>query len=106
MDWRKNALAGIGVGAVTAKATALAGTLGINAVGWTAAGVKAGSIAAGIQSGIGGTVAAGSTFATLQSVGAVGGLAATGPISLILGGAATGAFLWLGLGTWTSLQIR
>ena len=41
------------------------------AAGFSAAGIVAGSIAAGIQSFIG-SVAAGSTFAALQSTGAAG----------------------------------
>ena len=50
----------------------------ISALGFTAGGVGAGTVAAGIQSGIG-LVAAGSKFAALQSIGALGGT--------ILGGA-------------------
>lgn len=41
-------------------------------IGFSTGGVVAGSIAAGVQAGIG-NVAAGSTFAALQSVGALGG---------------------------------
>jgi len=43
----------------------------LSAVGFTQAGVAAGSIAAGVQSAIG-SVSAGSAFAVLQSIGAAG----------------------------------
>lgn len=48
----------------------------LGAIGFSAAGVVGGSIAAGVQSSIG-SVAAGSLFATLQSVGAAGFAAST-----------------------------
>ena len=48
------------------------------AVGFCATGVKAGSIAAGVQAAFyGAVVPAGSTFATMQSLGATGALAGT-----------------------------
>ena len=53
--------------------------------GFTSAGIAGGSIAAGIQSSIG-AVTAGSAFATLQSLGATGTIAAIG-----YGSAATAA---------------
>ena len=49
----------------------------MTAAGFTSSGIAAGSIAAGIQSVIG-NVAAGSTFATLQSLGATGVIAGLG----------------------------
>jgi len=54
------------------------------AIGFTKAGVAAGSVAAGVQSGMAGVVAAGSTFATLQSVAATT-LAGT-PVGAVVGG--------------------
>ncbi|KIW65523.1 hypothetical protein PV04_07778 [Phialophora macrospora] len=57
---------------------AIGTTYVLPAVGFCAAGVKSGSIAAGVQSAIyGGSVPAGSMFATLQSWGATGALAGT-----------------------------
>ena len=58
-----------------AAATAAAATgVAMPHAGFTSSGIAAGSIAAGIQSAIG-NVAAGSSFAALQSFGAVGGFA-------------------------------
>ena len=54
-------------------------------LGFTKAGVAAGSIAASVQ---GPAVAAGSTFATLQSVGATGAILALAPTAAVLGGSA------------------
>lgn len=59
------------------------------AVGFTAGGVKAGSLAAGMHASIG-AVKAGSVFATAQSLGATGAFA--GPASLLAG-------IAIGLGT-------
>jgi hypothetical protein len=75
---------GAGLVAVPVVATAALG-----AVGFTSAGIAAGSTAAGIQAGIG-SVVAGSTFATLQSIGATGGFAILGPVGLV-GGLAVGS---------------
>lgn len=72
--------ASLGLGTVAGVGLPAAGT----AAGFTSSGIAAGSIAAGVQSSIG-SVAAGSTFATLQSIGATGGFAILGPISLIAG---------------------
>lgn len=55
------------------------------ALGFGTAGIVAGSVAAGVQAGIG-SVAAGSAFATLTSLGMTGTLAATAA-----GGAITSA---------------
>jgi len=67
-------------------------TNGLSMVGFGSAGVKAGSVAAVIQSGIG-NVPAGSLFSIMQSVGAAGlAKSTTGAItgfSAVLGGAAT-----------------
>ncbi|GFY50367.1 hypothetical protein TNIN_299931 [Trichonephila inaurata madagascariensis] len=76
----KNSLVKMAVGATVAVAGA---GLALPVLGFTSAGVGAGTIAAGIQSQIG-CVAAGSTFATLQSAGAAGMAFGT---KLILGGA-------------------
>lgn len=67
-------------------ATATAGT--ITGLGFTGSGIAAGSIAAGIQAGIG-NIAAGSTFAVVQSLGATGAVAAlgvAGGVGLAIGG--------------------
>lgn len=65
-----------------------AGCAVLPAIGFTAEGIAAGSIAAGIQSGIG-NVVAGSAFATLQSAGMSGALnaigAAAGTVSMAAG---------------------
>lgn len=59
-----------------------AGALAFKMFGFTKAGVAAGSMAAGIQAGIG-NVAAGSIFAVCQSIGATGVLAASLPFSIV-----------------------
>uniref|UniRef100_A0A7S3GNG6 Uncharacterized protein n=1 Tax=Spumella elongata TaxID=89044 RepID=A0A7S3GNG6_9STRA len=69
-----------------AAAAVLAAPLVIANAGFSSSGVKGGSFAAGVQSSIG-NVAAGSAFATLQSVGATGVLTA----GVISAAAATGA---------------
>ncbi|XP_064614312.1 interferon alpha-inducible protein 27-like protein 2A isoform X1 [Liolophura sinensis] len=62
-------LKGAAIGGVSVAAAPLA----LGALGFTTGGVAAGSVAAAIQSSVyGGTVTAGSLFATAQSVGAVG----------------------------------
>ncbi|KAJ7190129.1 hypothetical protein GGX14DRAFT_483711 [Mycena pura] len=72
----------------------------VNAVGFGAAGVTAGSIAAGIQSAVyGGAVGAGSLFAWAQSVGAGGAmLAGAAPV------ASTGATAIAAVGAWMGLR--
>ncbi len=61
----------------------------IPAFGFTQAGVLAGSTAAGIQSSIG-IVAAGSSFATFQSLGALGlGILGTAALPVTLGAGLT-----------------
>ena len=59
-------------------ATALTSGI-ITVVGFTKGGIGAGTLAAAIQSGIG-NVAAGSTFAALQSAGATGLVATVGTV--------------------------
>lgn len=66
-DATKDIAKGAAIGAATTGGTAL----GLTAAGFTGSGVAAGSVAAGIQAGIG-NVAAGSLFATCQSVAATG----------------------------------
>lgn len=58
--------------------------MAVTSAGFTSSGVAAGSIAAGVQAGIG-NVAAGSTFAALQSIGATGALAVSLPITIAAG---------------------
>ena len=62
-------------------------TIAIPAIGFGAAGIIEGSIAAGIQSAVG-NVAAGSAFAALQGLGASGVLGAIGATA---GGTALGS---------------
>lgn len=79
-------IGGVATGAVNHVSAAF-----ISGAGFTTSGVAAGSFAAGVQSGIG-LVGAGSPFASLQSLGALGvGIlgASASPIAL---GAALGAF--------------
>ena len=71
MAWRSVTGAVIGGGIVLAL-TAVAAPIVLPAIGFGTGGVMAGSVAAAAQSAIG-NVAAGSLFATLQSLGAVGG---------------------------------
>ena len=81
---------GIGTALARVGAIGLGVTMTPILLGFGAAGIAAGSVAASIQSGIG-AVAAGSTFATLQSLGMTGALA-TGAtmsgITTVLGGIA------------------
>ncbi len=80
----------VGLGGAVA---VVAFTLCVRALGFTAAGVAAGSIAACIQSAVyGGAVASTSVFAALQSVGAIGmGVAAK--LGLFSAGAAVAAYI-------------
>ncbi len=82
---------GKATGAVVIGATAVKG--GITAIGFSSAGPVAGSIAAGIQSGIG-SVVAGSAFATVQSIGMATIIGVSAPIAI---GASVGAGVY-GLG--------
>jgi hypothetical protein len=82
----KHTAIGGAIGGVAAVGTGV----GLSAVGFSSTGVVAGSIAAGIQSSIG-LVSAGSAFATVQSVGAVGMLFCPPVVIGAVGvGAATG----------------
>lgn len=70
--------------------SAAAATVALPMIGFTAGGVAAGSIAASIHSNLG-VVGAGTAFATLQSIGALGGLSTTtaagiGAVSAALSG--------------------
>ena len=58
-------------------ATGVAISAGAASLGFTSSGIAAGSFAAGLQAGIG-NVAAGSTFATAQSLGATGAITIIG----------------------------
>ncbi|KAK6077829.1 hypothetical protein SCUP515_04667 [Seiridium cupressi] len=89
-------LAGLGVVAVAAPAVIATPALG--AAGFGAQGVVGGSLAAGVQSGMG-NVAASSLFATLQSAGAAGAGAAAVNAVVQVGGAgvamASGGWAWI-----------
>ncbi|KAK7418833.1 hypothetical protein QQX98_003695 [Neonectria punicea] len=88
-----------GAGATVVVAPALVATPALAALGFGANGIVGGSIAAGVQSGIGSVVAP-SLFATLQSAGAAGyGLAA---VHGTVQGVALGAG---GLGAWFSRKM-
>ncbi|KAF8918275.1 hypothetical protein BGZ58_004877, partial [Dissophora ornata] len=78
---------GAAVGAIVAPIALVAG---VNAIGFTSAGIIAGTPAAGIMAASGGAVAKGSACAVLQSVGAVG-LSVPGIIIVSGVGAAAGA---------------
>ena len=88
-SWKKIAL-GSAVGATIGVGAVLAAPVVLTAVGFSAGGVVGGSLAAAAQASIG-NVAAGSIFATLQSVGAVGGLSATAAGATTVTTAAAGA---------------
>jgi hypothetical protein len=80
----------VAVGAAATSGTIAAVGGGLTVAGFTSTGIAAGSIAAGVQAGIG-NVAAGSAFAVLQSMGATGLIAAVGTGAVvalpIIGGA-------------------
>jgi hypothetical protein len=71
---------GFGITSVLGAGTCAA-TAGLTFAGFTTAGIAGGSAAAAWQSSIG-SVAAGSTFATLQSLGATGTIAAVGSAAI------------------------
>lgn len=79
----------LGVAAVAGGAVLL-GPAALALVGFGSSGVAVGSIAAGVQAGIG-NVAAGSAFAALQSIGAAG--VATSTVATAAGAAGAGAAL-------------
>ena len=69
----KNILIGVAVGAVAIPVVVYGAPVVLSAVGFGNGGVMAGSSAAAWHSSIGAAVTAGSTFAQLQSAGALGG---------------------------------
>ena len=81
------------VGIVGGTVAVAAAPFALTWLGFTAAGVAAGSVAAGIQSVVyGGTVASSSAFAALQSAGAAG-LGAKAAVSVFSAG--VGAATWI-----------
>ncbi|KAH9843600.1 uncharacterized protein C8Q71DRAFT_729190 [Rhodofomes roseus] len=88
-------IGGVVVGALVTSLVILPAVLpgALGGLGFTAAGVQAGSAAAAIHSGIG-AVAAGSTFALAQAVGAGAAI----PFVWTMGAAIVGAVLGGGLG--------
>lgn len=100
--WKAFAGAVVG-GGVALTLTAVAAPIVLPAIGFGTGGVVAGSVAAAAHSAIG-NVAAGSLFATLQSLGAVGGfsMAATGAATAA--GAAAGAGVGAGAAVISAAQ--
>ena len=87
--WKEYTTAGL-VGGVAAVVGA---PIVLSVTGFTAKGVAAGSIAAGIQSAVyGGAVASGSIFAGLQSAGAAG-MGAKATMALFSSGAAVTTYI-------------
>ncbi|CAE6440975.1 unnamed protein product [Rhizoctonia solani] len=85
--WYKRAMNVVGVGIGIGTAVLITPPL----LGFTTAGIAAGSIAAGIQSVVyGAAVPAGGWFATMQSIGAIGTIV---PALMAGGGATVGAML-------------
>lgn len=85
---------GIGVAAATGAGLFVAAPAVLAAAGFTGAGIAAGSIAAGLQAGIG-NVVAGSAFAALQSAGVTGVVSATtGAAASVAAGAVAAAMRW------------
>ena len=78
---------GLLIGAAIGVTAAVAAPFALGCIGFTAAGVAVGSIAASIQ---GAATVAGSAFAVAQSVAAVGGLSAAAGAGVTLVGAAAG----------------
>ena len=89
MSWLTIAGAVVGGGTVLTL-TAVAAPVVLPVIGFSTSGIVAGSAAAAAQSVIG-NVAAGSLFATLQSVGAVGGFSWATTTAVTAAGAAAGA---------------
>ena len=94
-------LASIGATTMVAAAAAPYAVVGVvGAMGFEASGIAAGSMAAGMMSAEaiagGGTVAAGGTVATLQSIGAAG-LGVLGTTSAVCGGVTLGAATSVGV---------
>ena len=82
---------GAGIGGAIGVGISLMKTGFVSLMGFKSAGVAAGSMAAGVQAGIG-NVAAGSTFALFQSIGATGALIS--PPLVICGIAFGGCYYW------------
>ena len=74
------------IGAASGAGACVAGQAIVAGVGFTSQGVLAGSIAAGVQSGIG-NVVVGSAFAGLQAIGATGAIISMAPVAIVGGGA-------------------
>lgn len=80
-------------GAVTGTITGIVTLVSVKATGFSSAGVIAGSLAAGIQSGIG-NVASGTVFAGLTSIGMTGVLPLALGAGAVIGLSAGSAHLW------------
>uniref|UniRef100_A0A8C9VRQ5 Uncharacterized protein n=1 Tax=Scleropages formosus TaxID=113540 RepID=A0A8C9VRQ5_SCLFO len=97
-SFRFNNADDVEINTVTTPASVTAVPLVLGAVGFTAAGVAAGSYAAGMMSATavanGGAVAAGSAVAVLQSIGAAG-LSGTASAAVASLGGTAGALLGL-----------
>ena len=75
---------GVGIGAAIGGSGTVVSSAIVSGIGFTSTGVAKASIAASIQSGIG-NVAAGSTFAMFQSIGATGAIISSAPIVVVCG---------------------
>jgi hypothetical protein len=87
----KSTIAAVSTGAAPFLINTVSASI-ISAVGFTSGGVAAGSIAAGVQAGLGGIIVKGGTFAVLQSAGATGAgiFGATLGLPLVIAGSAIG----------------
>lgn len=86
----------IAISVSTGAVAAIGTTYVLPVVGFCTAGVKAGSVAAGVQAAVyGGSVPAGSAFATLQSWGATGAIAGTLGVAALPVGIAVGGGTYL-----------
>jgi hypothetical protein len=81
----------VAIGTAATGATAAAAGGAVTALGFTGSGVAAGSVAAGIQAGLG-NVATGSLFAVAQSAAATGVITAVGVVGVVVAVGA-GAYL-------------
>lgn len=88
------------IGSGTVLGVNFASSITINLLGWTSAGVKAKTVAAAVHSSIG-VVKAGSWFAYLQSVGALGqGILGASLLPYVVGGAAMGGGYYVYANYW------